>query len=79
MPQARMIHHLRTIVGLFNRDEYGLTAVHYYDSAIQLARYSSIEPTADEFKMGMDAADAIKQLYVPFDTLDSAADSFRIG
>jgi hypothetical protein len=62
MPHARMLHHLRTIVALFPRDEYGLTVVHYYDSAIQLARFSVPEPTEDEFRMGMDAAAAIKRL-----------------
>lgn len=59
-----MLHHLRTIVRLFTRDELGLTVVHYYDSAIQLARFSTKEPTEDEFRMGMDAAQAIKKLYV---------------
>lgn len=62
MPHDRMLHHLRTIVKLFTRDEFGLTVVHYYDSAIQLARLSTKEPTEDEFRMGMDAAQAIKRL-----------------
>jgi hypothetical protein len=62
MPHVRMLHHFRTIVALFPRDEYGLTVVHYYDSAIQLARFSTSELTDDEFRMGMDAAAAITRL-----------------
>jgi hypothetical protein len=62
MPHARMLHHLRTIVGLFPRDEYGLTVIHYYDSAIQLARQSGPQPTPDEFRLGMDAVAAIKRM-----------------
>jgi hypothetical protein len=36
--------------------------VHYYDSAIQLARFSAREPSEEEFRMGMDAAMAIQRL-----------------
>jgi hypothetical protein len=64
MPHDRVVHHLRTIISLFPRDELGLTVVHYYDSAIQLARFATTDISEDEFRMGMDAADAIVKLYV---------------
>jgi hypothetical protein len=57
-----MLHHLRTVLALFSRDALGLTVVHYYDSAIQLARVAAKEPTEDEFRLGMDAAVAIKRV-----------------
>jgi hypothetical protein len=57
-----MLWHLRTVLALFPRDSLGLTVVHYYDSAIQLARYSTIEPTEEEFRLGMDAALAVKKV-----------------
>jgi hypothetical protein len=62
MPHTRMLHHLRTIVALFPRDQYGLTVVHYYDSAIQIARLSDAEPTPEEFRMGMEAVAAMRRL-----------------
>jgi len=40
--------------------------LHYYDSAIQLARQADREPTEREFEVGIAAADEIKR--VLFDT-----------
>jgi hypothetical protein len=62
MPHDRIVHHLRTVISLFPRDELGLTVVHYYDSAIQLARFAVADISQDEYTMGMDAAIAIKKL-----------------
>ncbi|KAF8140089.1 hypothetical protein EV363DRAFT_1393010 [Boletus edulis] len=52
-PHCRMIHHFRF---------EGLTPLHYYDSAIQLARTSTGEPTEDEFTLGLRAADEIRRI-----------------
>ena len=38
--------------------------MHYYDSAIQLARQADREPTQREFEVGVAAADEIKRMYV---------------
>ncbi|EEB91324.1 hypothetical protein MPER_10332 [Moniliophthora perniciosa FA553] len=43
-------------------DEDELTPLHYYDSAIQLARIAHREPTEREFELGMEMAEAIKQI-----------------
>lgn len=62
-PHARMIHHFRFILPLLPKGtgEGGLSVLHYYDSAVQLARNSSREPTESEFELGMEAAGQIKQ------------------
>jgi hypothetical protein len=54
-----MLHHFRFILPLLPVDEYGLTPLHYYDSAIQLARYSNAELSENEFEMGMKPASEI--------------------
>ena len=59
-PQARMLHHFRFILPLLSKDEDGLTPLHYYDSAIQLARHTSREPTEQEYIVGMRAAREIE-------------------
>ncbi|TFK78801.1 hypothetical protein K466DRAFT_506707 [Polyporus arcularius HHB13444] len=59
-PQARMLHHFRFILPLLSKDEDGLTPLHYYDSAIQLARHMSREPTEQEYIVGMRAAREIE-------------------
>ncbi|KAI0724476.1 hypothetical protein C8T65DRAFT_734097 [Cerioporus squamosus] len=59
-PQARMLHHFRFILPLLSKDEDGLTPLHYYDSAIQLARHMSREPTEQEYIVGMRAAKEIE-------------------
>ena len=46
-------------------DEEGRSPLHYYDSAIQLARQADREPTEGEFEVGIAAADEIKRMYVP--------------
>ena len=61
-PHARMLHHFRFILPLLPKDEDGLTPLHYYDSAIQLARTSNREPTEGEFLIGLQAANEIKRM-----------------
>ncbi|PIL32036.1 hypothetical protein GSI_06740 [Ganoderma sinense ZZ0214-1] len=61
-PHARMMHHFRFIVPLLGKDEDGLTPLHYYDSAIQLARHASREPTEQEYIVGMRAAKEIQDI-----------------
>lgn len=63
-PHSRMLHHFRFILPLLPRDGDGLTALHYYDSAIQLARHASRECTEAEFTIGLASADEIKKVYV---------------
>ncbi|KAJ7900043.1 hypothetical protein B0H14DRAFT_2672028 [Mycena olivaceomarginata] len=62
-PHARMLHHFRFIVPLLNSntddEDEEFTPLHYYDSAIQLARNAAEEPTEEEFLLGMQAADEI--------------------
>ncbi|KAI0082078.1 hypothetical protein K474DRAFT_1703097 [Panus rudis PR-1116 ss-1] len=55
-PHMRMLHHFRWILPLLEKDDNGLTPLHYYDSAIQLVRHASREPTEVEFEIGMRAA-----------------------
>jgi hypothetical protein len=45
-------------------DDEGLSPLHYYDSAIQLARQADREPTEREFELGIAAADEIKKMCV---------------
>ncbi|KIJ21588.1 hypothetical protein PAXINDRAFT_165053 [Paxillus involutus ATCC 200175] len=61
-PHSRMIHHFRYILPLFPKDDEGLTHLHYYDSAIQLARTSDREPNEEEFLLGLQAADEIRKI-----------------
>jgi hypothetical protein len=58
-----MIHHFRHLLPLLPTDEDGLSFLHYYDSAIQLARLSSREPTESEFEVGISAAQEIRKRY----------------
>ncbi|KAJ7293292.1 hypothetical protein C8J57DRAFT_1429136 [Mycena rebaudengoi] len=58
-PHARMLYHFRFILPLLNGEDEEYTPLHYYDSAIQLARNAAQEPTEDEFVMGMQAAEEI--------------------
>ncbi|KAJ8469138.1 hypothetical protein ONZ45_g16989 [Pleurotus djamor] len=61
-PHARMLHHFRFILPLLPSiasDEEHISFLHYYDSAIQIARNSSKEPSEAEFEIGMHAAQAI--------------------
>ncbi|KAH8102592.1 hypothetical protein BXZ70DRAFT_929169 [Cristinia sonorae] len=60
-PHDRMLHHFRFILPLFTKDEEGLTPLHYYDSAVQLVRHSSREPTEAEFIIGMKAVEEITE------------------
>jgi hypothetical protein len=63
-PHTRMLHHFRFILPLLPVDEDGLTPLHYYDSAIQLARHSNVELSEQEFEMGMKPASEILKWYV---------------
>jgi hypothetical protein len=45
-------------------DDEGRSPLHYYDSAVQLARQAEREPTEREFEVGVAAADEIKKMYV---------------
>jgi hypothetical protein len=56
-----MLHHFRFILPLLPTDEDGLSLLHYYDSAIQVARNSIKEPTEKEFQIGIEAAGEIKR------------------
>ena len=60
-PHARMLHHFRFILPLLPKDKDGLTPLHYYDSGIQLARNSGVEPTELEYSRSMAAACEIKR------------------
>lgn len=61
-PNDRMSHHYRFIAPLMPTDDEGLSPLHYYDSAIQLARQADREPTEREFELGIAAADEIKKI-----------------
>lgn len=63
-PNDRMLHHYRFIAPLLPTDDEGRSPLHYYDSAIQLARQADREPTEREFEVGIAAADEIKKMYV---------------
>ncbi|KAJ7630659.1 hypothetical protein FB45DRAFT_748138 [Roridomyces roridus] len=60
-PHVRMLHHFRFILPLLNSEDEEFTPLHYYDSAIQLARNAAVEPTEEEFIIGIQAADEIKK------------------
>jgi hypothetical protein len=63
-PNDRMLHHYRYIAPLLPTDDEGRSPLHYYDSAIQLARQADREPTEREFEVGVGAADEITKMYV---------------
>ncbi|TFK76927.1 hypothetical protein BDN72DRAFT_783524 [Pluteus cervinus] len=58
-PHVRMLHHFRFLSPLLETDEDGLTALHYFDSAVQVVRMSSRELTRHEFEIGRNAAEEI--------------------
>jgi hypothetical protein len=61
-PHTRMLRHLRFILPLLPIDADGMSPLHYYDSAIQIARNVSEEPTESEFEIGRNAASTILQV-----------------
>lgn len=63
-PNDRMLHHYRFIAPLMPTDDEGRSPLHYYDSAIQLARQADREPTEREFELGIAAVDEIKKMCV---------------
>jgi len=60
-PHARMLHHFRFLHPLLPKDEFGLTPLHYYDSAVQMARNGGKEMSEAEFEVGMGAASQIER------------------
>ncbi|KJA26165.1 hypothetical protein HYPSUDRAFT_181803 [Hypholoma sublateritium FD-334 SS-4] len=60
-PHARMLHHFRFLTPLLARDADGMSALHYFDAAVQVARYAARELTEAEFAEGMAAAEQITQ------------------
>jgi len=60
-PHARMLHHFRFLKPLLPIDEDGISPLHYYDSAIQLARNSARALSEDEFETGMNAVQQIEK------------------
>ena len=59
-----MLHHFRFLKPLLPIDEYGMTPLHYYDSAIQLARNSARSLSEEEFETGMNAVQQIEKWLV---------------
>jgi hypothetical protein len=57
-----MSRHYRFIAPLLPTDDNGLSPLHYYDSAIQLARQADREPTEGEFEVGIAAANEITRM-----------------
>lgn len=60
-PHVRMLHHFRFLLPLLAAEDDGFTALHYYDSAIQLARHAAEEPTEHEYALGMQAVAEIRK------------------
>ncbi|EAU92894.2 hypothetical protein CC1G_03681 [Coprinopsis cinerea okayama7 len=60
-PHARMLLHFRFLVPLLPKDQDGITPLHYYDSAIQIARNAERELSEEEFEFGMQAAKEIER------------------
>ncbi|KAI0036695.1 hypothetical protein K488DRAFT_40602 [Vararia minispora EC-137] len=61
-PSERMLSHFRFIAPLLPKYEDGLSPLHYYDSAIQLARYSEREPTEREYEIVLNAVKVIREM-----------------
>jgi hypothetical protein len=59
-----MLSHFRFIAPLLSKYDDGLSPLQYYDSAIQLARYSEREPTEREYEITLSAANAMKETCV---------------
>lgn len=59
-----MLHHFRFLKPLLARDVDGMSALHYFDAAVQVARNAAREMTEAEFAEGMAAAEQITQWYV---------------
>jgi len=60
-PHARMLHRFRFILPLLPGDEDGLTPLHYYDAAVQVARNGDRELTEQEYEIGIRAAREIEE------------------
>ncbi|VDB99830.1 unnamed protein product [Peniophora sp. CBMAI 1063] len=63
----RMLSHFRFIAPLLPRDSDGLSPLHYYDSAIQLARFAEREMTEKEYEVAMGAVRAMKDVLEALD------------
>ncbi|KAJ7456701.1 hypothetical protein FB451DRAFT_1342200 [Mycena latifolia] len=80
-PHVRMLHHFRFLLPLLNAPDEEFTPLHYYDSAIQLARHSAEEPTEHEFALGMQAVEEIKKSLndCRLEALESSVTDFESG
>jgi len=56
-----MLHHFRFLAPLLPKDEDGMSPLHFYDAAIQLARNSAQPLSEEEYEIGMGAAQQIEQ------------------
>ena len=56
-----MLHHFRFLKPLLSIDVDGMSPLHYYDSAIQLARNSARSLSEEEFETGMNAVQQIEK------------------
>jgi hypothetical protein len=56
-----MLLHFRFLIPLLPVDEDGLTPLHYYDSAIQVARNAEKELSEGEYEMGVRVGSEIEQ------------------
>lgn len=55
-----MLHQFRFLVPLLPQSELQLSPLHFYDSIIEIARYSASEPSEAEFLQGMDSFSRIR-------------------
>ncbi|KAH8835337.1 hypothetical protein DL96DRAFT_1809216 [Flagelloscypha sp. PMI_526] len=59
-PNLRMLHQFRFLLPLLPQNDDRFSALHIYDSAIEIARYSASEPSEEEFIQGFEAFNEIK-------------------
>ena len=59
-----MLLHFRFLIPLLPIDEDGLTPLHYYDSAIQVARNAERELGEEEYEVGVRVGREIEQTQV---------------
>ena len=59
-----MLLHFRFLIPLLPVDEDGFTPLHYYDSAIQVARNAEKELSEEEYEVGVRVGREIEQTQV---------------